>query len=221
MDPIEIKYVQPFADPASTTIPTATFTALTSLMDGGKYAPKKYKFDSVPAEFTPPLDAVKTQISADGFDAAAPSNFFNGVNLKSGTLVVASVVPPGFDASTVQYLCFQQGPVPDYAPVVIGKIYSFNGVNYATLIISVQDDGYPIFIAGSTPELGMWNAVFPIPLYLTYSRAGLFWQLMIPVIIGSTFEFKLLKGPNNWESRDNRAFTVTQQEDGLNLVYNN
>jgi hypothetical protein len=221
MDPIEINYVQPFTDPDSTYVQIATFNAITGLMDGGKYAPKKYKFDVVPPEFTPSLDVLKAQISADGFDSGAPSNYITGVSLKSGTLTVANVSPPGFDASTVQYVCYQQGPVPDYAPSLIGKTYNFNGANYGSLIISVPVDDGPIFIAGSTPELGMWNGFYPIPFYLTYGRGGVFWQLMIPVIVGSTFEFKLLKGKNNWESGGNRTFTATQPSNSINLGYNN
>ena len=218
MNPIQ--YIQLFADPKSTWIPLTTLNAISSLLDGGKYTPKKYSFSSVPEQFKACLDTIKSQVSADGYDAEAATNFLFAVSVPAGVAIVATVLPPSYDSSTVQYIGFQSNPQPDYAALIIGKLFNFNGQNYGNLIISVKDEGVPIFITGSTPELGMWNGVFPIPLTLEYSKIGLFWQINIPVIIGKGFEYKLLKGSQNWESGSNRSFTPTIQNDGISLTYN-
>lgn len=82
--------------------------------------------------------------------------------------------------------------------------------------------GEKLFLVGSTPSLGSWNAAKGIPLTLTTVDKGesYFAEVMLP--LGITVEVKIVivspTGEEEWEEGKNRSFTLLPPPLGSNLA---
>ena len=73
--------------------------------------------------------------------------------------------------------------------------------------------GENVFVTGSIPQLGSWEAADAVPLSADGYRSEYpLWTVTVSLPAGTTFQYKYLKkeadGSAMWESDPNREFTV-------------
>jgi hypothetical protein len=179
-------------------------------MDGNKYSAIKLNLANLPEAFQSLMEVLKANIIRDDGDPISPSFTHFGFVSKSAAKIVSKVAVDGFDNSYIQYIGYALlGNT--YAPIMIGKLYDFNGSNYTTAILTAPFNNEPyMYITGSVPQLGMWNGENPLQMTLGYSRGGLYWYVYIPALIGKEIEYKYLYEPGKWQDGDNQKYTPTQ-----------
>lgn len=133
--------------------------------------------------------------------------------VSSSDQMITTTVPAGATAG-VQNIVVQKGGIA--SNTFRYNVLSGDQVQVIFHVNATTVSGQNVYVVGSIPELGSWDANWQTLPMLNPSYPD--WFIPISVPVGSTFQFKFVKkdasGNVVWEGGSNRTFTATATPNG-------